>query len=132
MSTRHPSRIHREAAEQLLDGAARPGAHPGADQDRLARVLAAAAAPGREAELGGEAMAVAAFEAHHLAPVVTPRREQMIKSPLAKLLTAKVVAASLAAFATGGVALAAGTGVIGGTGSAHVGASAGQPAGPSQ
>ncbi len=49
----------------------------------------------------------------------------MIKSPLAKLLTAKVVAASLAAFATGGVALAAGTGVIGGTGSAHVGASAG-------
>src|SRR5260370_1374906 len=70
MSTRHPWRINREAAEQLLDGAAGPGAHP----DQLARVLAAAAAPGRERELAGEAMAVAAFEAHHLAPLASPRR----------------------------------------------------------
>src|SRR5260370_10054787 len=73
-------------------------------------------------------MAVAAFEAHHLVPVASARRERMITSPLAKLLTAKVVAASVAAFATGGVPLAAGTGVLGGTGSAHVGTGAGQSA----
>ena len=114
MSTSHPRRIHRKAAEQLLDGSAGPGAGP----DQLTRVLAAAAAPGRESERAGEQMAVAAFQAHHLAPVATSRRGQMIKSPLAKLLTTKVLATALAAFTTGGVALAASTGAFTGSGPA--------------
>ena len=39
----------------------------------------------------------------------------MIKSPLAKLLTAKVLAATLTVFAGGGVALAASTGTFSGS-----------------
>src|SRR6202007_1207743 len=62
MTTRHPRRSGRRSAEQLLSG------HGGSDaeHDRLAGVLAAAAGPARESELGGEHAAVAAFEAHHL------------------------------------------------------------------
>src|SRR5580658_1289771 len=115
MNTRHPRRISRKAVEQLLDGAAGlvPGNLPAPEgSDQLARVLAAAAAPGRQDELAGEQVAVAAFEASHLVPVASSRRGQMIKYPHAKLLTTKVVALSLAAFATGGVALAAGTGAF--------------------
>jgi hypothetical protein len=121
MNTRHSRRISRKAAEQLLDRAA--GLDPayaeapgGADQ--LARVLAAAAAPGREHELAGEQMAVAAFEANHLESVASDQRGQMIKSPLAKLLTTKVIAAALTVFAGGGVALAASTGTFSGSGPA--------------
>ena len=109
MNTRHSSRITRESAEQLLDGLA---GSTDLAQDPLARVLAAATAPGREAELRGEAAAVAAFEAHHLSPVSIHRRGQMIKSPLAKLLTVKALAAALAVCVTGGVAVAAGTGAL--------------------
>jgi hypothetical protein len=108
MSTRQPRKIRRNAAEQLLGGPAGPGAGP----EQLARVLAAAAAPGRESELAGEEAAVAAFRAHHLVPVTASRRGQMIKSPLAKLLTAKVLAVCVAVFATGGVALAASDGAL--------------------
>jgi hypothetical protein len=57
-------------------------------------------------------MAVAAFEANHLASVANFRREQMIKSPLAKILTVKVIASVLAVGASGGVALAASTGTF--------------------
>jgi hypothetical protein len=121
MNTRHPKRISRKAAEQLLDGAAglgrgNPRAPGGPDQ--LARVLAAAAAPGREDELAGEQMAVAAFEAGHLVPVASSQRGQMIKySTRVRLITGKVLAMSLlAAAATGGVALAASTGSFSGPG----------------
>jgi hypothetical protein len=115
MNTRHGKRISRKAAEQLLDGTTGLGgshAKGPAGPDQLARVLAAAAAPGREHELDGEQMAVAAFEANHLESVASYRRGQMIKSPLAKLLTAKVIAAGLTVFAGGGVALAASTGTF--------------------
>ena len=122
MSTHHSRRMTRNAAERLLDGAAVPGADAGHE---LSRVLAAAAAPGHESELAGEATAVAAFEAHHLVSVSAPRRGQMIKSPLARLLTAKVLGAALAVLATGGVALAATTGVLSGPAS-----SPGHPASP--
>ena len=56
MNTRHPTRISRRAAEQLLDGAAGLGPESRQDprsQDPLACVLAAAAAPGRETRAGG-------------------------------------------------------------------------------
>ena len=115
MNTRHPRRIGRRSAEQLLSG----HGGPDAEHDRLAGVLAAAAGPARDSELGGEHAAVAAFEAHHLVSATTSRRGQMIKSPLAKLLTAKVIAASVAVFATGGVAVAASTGALTGSASGH-------------
>ncbi len=118
MNTRHSRTISRKAAEQLLDGATGLGpAHAGGPH-RVARVLSAAAAPGREHELAGEQMAVAAFEAGHLASVASDRRGQMIKSPLAKLLTTKIIAAALTVFAGGGVALAASTGTFSGPGPA--------------
>ena len=121
MNTRQSRRISRKAAEQLLDGAT--GLDPShakapGGSDQLARLLAAAAAPGREHELAGEQMAVAAFEAGHLESVTSHQRGQMIKSPLAKLLTAKVIAAALTVFAGGGVALAASTGTFSGPGPA--------------
>ncbi|HXT90715.1 MAG TPA: hypothetical protein VN714_15795, partial [Trebonia sp.] len=106
MNTRHSRRITPDSAERLLGGSADDV------NDPLARVLAAAAARGREDELGGEAAAVSAFEAHHLGPVSIHRRGQMIKSPLAKLLTAKAIAAGLAVCVTGGVAVAASTGAL--------------------
>ena len=117
MNTRHSRRISRKAAEQLLDGAAVPDrshAQASGGSDQLARVLAAAAAPGREHELAGEQMAVAAFDASHLESVASNQRGQMIKSPLAKLLTAKVLAATLTVFAGGGVGGDGVDGVLGG------------------
>ena len=126
MSTRQPRKFRRNAAEQLLGGPAGPGAGP----EQLARVLAAAAAPGRESELAGEEAAVAAFRAHHLVPVTASRRGQMIKSPLAKLLTAKVLAVSVAVFATGGVALAASDGALSSSQTARGHGGVSQPASP--
>jgi hypothetical protein len=107
MKTRHSRGISRAATEQLLDGRAVADV-PGTDQ--LAQLLAAASAPVRESELAGEQMAMAAFEANHLATSVSPQKEHT--SMLAKIFTAKVLLSSLAAFATGGVALAAGTGAL--------------------
>ena len=118
MNTRHYRRISRKAADQLLDGAAGPdqGSRTGLEgTGPLVSVLAAAAAPGRADELAGERMAMAAFEANHLASVADSRSEQMIKSPLAKILTVKVIAAALAVTAGGGVALAASTGTFSGS-----------------
>ena len=117
MNTRHSRRITRKAAEQLLDGAAGRGQGTEAGPDQLVSVLAAAAAPGHDDELAGEQMAVAAFEANHLASVANFRREQMIKSPLAKILTVKVLASVLVVGASGGVALAASTGTFSSSGS---------------
>jgi hypothetical protein len=113
MNKRHSRGISRAAAERLLDGHAVPDhdAAPGTDQ--LTRVLAAAAAPTRDGELAGEQMAMAAFAANHLATSVTPATPQKEHtSMLAKIFTAKVLFSSLAAFATGGVALAASTGAL--------------------
>src|SRR6202035_4450442 len=98
--------------------------------DRLAGLLTAASGPARASELGREPAAVAAFEAHHRVSATTSRRGQMIKSPLAKLLTAKVIAASVAVFATGGVALAASTGARTGSGSGPGRGSASLSSGP--
>ena len=125
MNTRHSRRISRKAAEQLLDGAAGRGQGTEAGPDQLVSVLAAAAAPGHDDELAGEQMAVAAFEANHLASVANFRREQMIKSPLAKILTVKVLASVLVVGASGGVALAASTGTFSSSGSGSGPASGG-------
>jgi hypothetical protein len=134
MNTRHSRRISRKAAEQLLDGAAGRGQGTEAGPDQLVSVLAAAAAPGHDDEMAGEQMAVAAFEANHLASVANFRREQMIKSPLAKILTVKVLASVLAVGAGGGVALAASTGTFSssgsGSGPAYGGSSVAAPVTP--
>src|SRR5580704_120323 len=134
MNTRHSRRISRKAAEQLLDGAAGRGQGTEAGPDQLVSVLAAAAAPGPDNELAGEQMAVAAFEANHLASVANFRREQMIKSPLAKILTVKVLASVLVVGASGGVALAASTGTFSssgsGSGPAYGGSSVAAPVTP--
>src|SRR6266702_1798501 len=127
MNTRHSRRISRKTAEQLLDGAAGRGQGtpaPGA-AGQVVSVLAAATAPGHDDELAGEQMAVAAFEANHLASVANFRREQMIKSPLAKILTVKVLASVLVVGASGGVALAASTGTFSSSGSSSGPASGG-------
>ena len=132
MNTRHYRRISRKAADQLLDGAAGPdqGSPTGPmGSGQLVSVLAAAAAPGRADELAGEQMAVAAFEANHLASVADSRSEQMIKSPLAKILTVKVIAAALAV-GGGGVALAASTGTFSGSSPATTQTSVATPATP--
>ncbi len=127
MNTRHYRRISRKAADQLLDGAAGPDQGSLTGRGPLISVLAAASAPGREDELAGEQMAVAAFEANHLASVADSRSEQMIKSPLAKILTVKVIAAALAVTAGGGVALAASTGTFSGSSPAPSGTSTARP-----
>ena len=136
MNTRHSRRISRKAAEQLLDGAAGrgQGTQVAVAADQVVSVLAAAAAPGHDDELAGEQMAVAAFEANHLASVANFRREQMIKSPLAKILTVKVLASVLVVGASGGVALAASTGTFSssgsGSGPAYGGSSVAAPVTP--
>ena len=124
MNTRHSRGISRDSAELLLDGHA---ADP--DTDQLAQVLAAAAAPARDGELAGEQMAMAAFDASRLVPAtpVTSRKEH--KTMLGKLFTAKVIASSVAALATGGVAVAASTSAF--TGSPHVTTSVTASASPS-
>jgi hypothetical protein len=122
MNGNRPDRLRRATAEELLDGVPASG-HPGGDP--LASMLAAAAAPPRAAERAGEDAAVTAFLAERLVPVSHSGRGQMIKSPLAKLLTMKVGAAALA-LSAGGVALAASTGAFSpsAAGSARGGASA--------
>ena len=136
MNTRHSRRISRKTAEQLLDGAAgRDQGTPAAGAaGQVVSVLTAAAAPGHDDELAGERMAVAAFEANHLASVANFRREQMIKSPLAKILSVKILASVLVVGASGGVALAASTGTFSGSGPgsepAHGGSSVTAPATP--
>ncbi|ETA00908.1 hypothetical protein CcI6DRAFT_03670, partial [Frankia sp. CcI6] len=109
MSTHRPRRIGRGAAERMLRGGP---VNAGAGADPLADLLAAVAAPAREGELDGEEAAVAAFREARLAHVTQPRREPMSKLLLAKFLTAKVAAVAVAATAVGGVAAAAGTGVL--------------------
>ena len=98
MSKRQTYGITRKSAEQLLDGT------PGSGPADLMHVLSAAKAAGREGELAGEYAVVAAFEANHLSPVAaTPRRKKMAL-PLAKFLSVKVIAWSLASVVTAGAA----------------------------
>lgn len=107
MSKHEGRRLDRHTAEKLLRGA------PVDVPDALAGLLAAAAAPPRDGELGGEPAAVTAFlEATRHAQSPNPRSPSMIKSVWAKLLTAKVAAAAAAIFAVGGVATAAATGAL--------------------
>jgi hypothetical protein len=108
MSTQHRRRIYPEAAERLLaDAAATP------QQERVALLLAEMRAPAHKEELAGETAALAAYRAATLGPVRQPRRRSMLKTALAKLLTVKAAAAAVVAItATGGVALAASTGVL--------------------
>src|SRR5258708_12852990 len=106
MRTRHSSGITGRTAEQLLDGPAGPG------PKQVIRVLRAATGPAREGELAGGQAAMAAFEARArleaipLSPVANPRKRKMINLPLAKFLTVKVAAWSLAGMVTVGAATA--------------------------
>jgi hypothetical protein len=103
MSIRRSPRIGPFTAQRLLRGEA-------TGPDRLAELLATAAAPVARDELVGEEVAISAFQEAHLAPAHPLRSKSMIKTALAKLLTLKVAAVALTATAAGGVALAAGTG----------------------
>lgn len=106
MSSQRTRRIDRDTAEKLLCGVP-AGAGP------LADLLAAAAAPALAVEHAGEQAALAAFRAARLSPATEPRRRSMIQTALAKLLTVKVMAATVvASTALGGVALAASTGTL--------------------
>ncbi|MBO0891444.1 MAG: hypothetical protein J2P14_11025 [Acidothermales bacterium] len=112
-----PQRIDPISAENLIRGA-RSGSP--VEPDTLAGLLAAAAGPAREDELAGEENAVAAFRHARRTLGRRPRRRFMLKSVLAR---ASIVAA-VAVAGGGGVALAASTGHLPGTGSPEEHASA--------
>jgi hypothetical protein len=107
MSSNRSPRIRRNAAEQMLDGA------PATTEATrpLAALLHAAAAPAHPEELSGERAALAAFEdAAALDSVPGPRRGNVLKSTLAKILTVKAAVILAAAAGTTGVVLAATSG----------------------
>ncbi|HEY7596081.1 MAG TPA: hypothetical protein VH969_23260 [Actinophytocola sp.] len=108
MSSHRSPRIRRDAAEQLLDGGP---ATTEADRP-LATVLHVAAAPAHPAELSGERAALAAFEAAQLTPAPSPRRQNVLKSTLAKILTVKAAVVLAAAAGTTGVVLASTSGAL--------------------
>ncbi|OJF12997.1 hypothetical protein [Couchioplanes caeruleus] len=108
MNTRRHA-IDRATAEHLLSGGP---ARRDTVTEPLARLLDAATAPARAAELAGEDTAVAAFRRVHREPVPPPWRPDMIKTALVKLATAKLLAATAGAASIGGIALAAGTGSL--------------------
>lgn len=110
MSRHRHRRFDRRTAEQLLRDAQSPG-RPAAP-DALGELLHAAAGPAREGELAGEQAAVAAFRAARLAPAPLPRRRTMIKTTLAGLLAAKILAPVAAAAAVGGITVAGVTGTL--------------------
>ncbi|MFE7559010.1 hypothetical protein [Kitasatospora sp. NPDC057500] len=138
MSTNRSRRIDRDTAEQLLAGAVggpsagRDASLTGPDgstghagplppgngpQERVARVLAAAAAPAEQGELAGEEAALAAFREARLAPVpavpaapAPVRRRSMATAALTRAFSTKAAVVVLGATALGGVAVAAGTG----------------------
>jgi hypothetical protein len=118
----HRPQMDRASAERLLDGDLAGSAMP---DDRLVRLLTAAAAPGRDRELAGEQTAVTAFT-QRLSPAAGPAAPPPPRSRLARLHSFKVL--SLAAACSGiGVALAAATGVFSGTVPAHSGPAAVRP-----
>jgi len=99
----------RFAAERMLSG---ESAVPPSSLDPLADVLAAAAAPGREAEFAGEEAAVAAFRAALSPHALSPQESRSGRLPFSRFFTAKVAAVALAATAASGVAVAATTGAL--------------------
>ena len=118
----HRPLMDRASAERLLDGDLAGSAMR---DDRLLRLLTAAAAPGRDRELAGEQAAVTAFT-QQLSPTAGPAAPPPPRSRLARLRSFKVL--SLAAACSGiGVALAAATGVFSGTVPAHSGPAAVRP-----
>jgi hypothetical protein len=107
MSIQRTRRISARTAEDLLNGAGADAQHP-----LLAATLRAAAGPAQPGEIAGRHQAVAAFQRALRQPAPFPRRPSMIKSALLKLLTVKAAAVAAVVAGTGGVALAASTGVI--------------------
>jgi hypothetical protein len=81
---------------------------PGADSERLAAVLRAAAAPAHPDELAGEEAAMAAFRT---AADTAPGRPSLVRTVLAKVLTVKAVIV-LAVAGSAGVVVAATGGVL--------------------
>jgi hypothetical protein len=106
-------RIDRHVAEQLLDG--RP-LDAKAGHDALLDLLAAAAAAPADGEQKGEGAALAAFRETCLSPVQSFRRRPLTPVAPTRYRSAKVLAAALAVTVLGGVAVAAGTGHLPGTG----------------
>lgn len=97
MSARYSDEVTPRNAALLLDG------HGGAPEP-LARLLTAAAAPGRPFELEGEATVVAAFERDY-APGAAPPKAARRRRP--RLVSAKLAALIAGVGVTGGIALAA-------------------------
>lgn len=100
--------FHDDAVEQLLRDVA---AGRRAGDDPLADLLHAAAAPGRPEELAGRAAAMTAFRAARLGASGTGAGAPPRRTALRRVLMVKV-AALAAAVTVGGVALAAGVGVL--------------------
>ena len=128
MRTSRPQGIDRETAGQLLDGAG------GMGSVGLARILAAARAPGHHAELTREETALAAFQAHHHGAGQAAGNGKPVKPPRRRpwLLTPRALTAAAAALATGGVALAASIGALTGHSPAPAPAGASQNPRPAQ
>jgi|tagenome__1003787_1003787.scaffolds.fasta_scaffold20966226_3 hypothetical protein len=109
MSSHRSPRMSRRTVERMLDGAPAPSDAP----PPLAALLHAATAPAHPAELAGERAALTAFEAAaQLDPVPSPRRQNVLKSTLAKILTVKAAIILAATAGTTGVVLASTTGAL--------------------
>lgn len=109
MSSNRTQRVRRHDAEQMLDG----GPATAEATRPLAALLHAATAPAHPEELAGERAALAAFEdAAQLDPVPSPRRDNVLKSTLAKVLTVKAAIILAAAAGTTGVVFASTSGVM--------------------
>lgn len=106
----HTHRLDRAAAERLLRRAVPV---PDAGTERLVVVLAAASAPGRARELGGEGAALLAFRQVGPGAAATAAPPAGAGAARASRLVVKLVAVVAGiVVATGGIALAAGTGAI--------------------
>jgi len=101
MSARNSHEFTPKSAERLLDGQGGPAP--------LARLLDAAAAPGRPHEFGGEDTAVAAFEIHYA------RNPAAARSSKGRLPIARIAVLAACLCGGGGGALAAATGSFGGS-----------------
>jgi hypothetical protein len=107
MRKRHPHRVTRRAAEQLLGGAAGDSGEPREGPENLARLLTAAATvPVSDGAAPGEEAAVTAFWQADLSPAGEPRRTPRRPAVSAKALTVKMAAAAIAAVTLGGVSYA--------------------------
>jgi hypothetical protein len=103
MTRHHHHKIDPETAERLLAG-------HGGGPPHLSRLLASAARPARPGELAGEDAAMAAFRSAQLAPASAQRR-RIITAHWTRWATVKAAGWAFA-LTVGGVALAAGTGVL--------------------